>query len=101
MARLYWRDVALAMGCFLAISYVFCVTYDLVFEQRMYEAWRALIPGFTWLTWLSFFRGLVASFAYGLYFGLVFTPLYNYFSSRSLQAAGAEPAVNSKRAARR
>jgi len=31
MGRLYWRDVGLAMGCFLAITYVFCVGYDLVF----------------------------------------------------------------------
>ena len=87
MARLYWRDVAFAMGCFLAISYVFCVAYDLVFEENMYEGWRALIPGFTWINWLSFFRGLIVSFGFGFYFGMVFTPLYNYFSSRSAQRA--------------
>lgn len=50
MGRLYWRDVGLAMGCFLAITYVFCVGYDLVFDQRMYEVWLKLLPGFTWLT---------------------------------------------------
>lgn len=79
MARLYWRDVGLAMGSFLAITYVICVGSDLVFDRHMYEAWLKLLPGFTWLTWPSFFLGLIESFLYGIYFGLVFTPLYNYF----------------------
>lgn len=79
MGRLYWRDVGLAMGSFLAISYVLCVGYDLIFGQRMYEAWRALLPGFTWLTWGSFLLGLLETFLYGVYFGLVFVPIYNFF----------------------
>jgi len=82
MGRLYWRDVGLAMGCFLAITYVFCVAYDLAFDQRMYEVWLELLPGFTWLTWQSFLVGLVESFLYGIYFGLVFVPLYNFFHGK-------------------
>ncbi len=82
MARLYWRDVGLAMGSFLAITYVFCVGYDLVFGQHMYEVWLKLLPGFTWITWQSFILGLVETFLYGIYFGLVFTPLYNFFHGR-------------------
>jgi hypothetical protein len=83
MGRLYWRDVALAMGSFIAITYVFCVAYDVAFDQRMYEVWLKLLPGFTWLTWQSFLLGLVESFLYGVYFGLVFVPLYNFFLDRS------------------
>ena len=82
MGRLFWRDVALAMGSFLAITYLFCVGYDLAFDQRMYEVWRKLLPGFTWISWGSFFLGLVESFAYGIYFGLVFAPLYNFFHGK-------------------
>jgi len=82
MGRLYWRDVALATGSFLAVTYVLCVAYDLAFDQRMYEAWLKLLPGFTWLTWGSFFLGLIESFAYGIYFGLVFVPLYNFFHDK-------------------
>lgn len=82
MARLYWRDVGLAMGAFLAITYTLCVGYDLVFDQRMYESWRALLPGFIWLTWQSFLLGLLETFLYGIYFGLVFVPLYNFFHGR-------------------
>jgi len=82
MGRLHWRDVGLAMGSFLAVTYVFCVAYDLAFDQRMYEVWFKLLPGFTWLTWGSFFLGLVETFLYGIYFGLVFVPLYNFFHGR-------------------
>ena len=82
MGRLYWRDVGLATGCFLAITYVFCVCYDLAFDQRMYETWLKLLPGFTWLTWPSFLLGLLETFLYGMYFGIVFVPLYNFFHDR-------------------
>lgn len=82
MHKLYWRDVALAMGIFLSITYVFCVAYDLLLGQNMYEAWMKLLPGFTWLSWGSFILGLVESFAYGLYFGLVFVPVYNALQRR-------------------
>src|SRR5450830_1124478 len=62
-------------------SKVFCVDYDLVFDQRMYETWLKLLPGFTWLTWSSFLLGLVETFLYGIYIGLVFAPLYNVLVS--------------------
>ena len=47
--------------------------FDLLFPgQAMYQTWLRLLPGFTWLTWPSFFLGLVESFAYGWYVALVF-----------------------------
>lgn len=79
--KLDWRVVGLATGSFLAVSYLFCVGYDLAFDQRMYEAWLKLLPGFTWLTWRSFLLGLVETFLYGIYISLVFVPLYNVFQS--------------------
>ena len=79
MGRLYWRDVGLATGSFLSITYVICVAFDLVFGQHMYESWLKLLPGFTWLSWPSFLLGLVETFLYGIYFGLVFVPIYNFF----------------------
>ncbi|MBI2313923.1 MAG: hypothetical protein HYU77_15605 [Betaproteobacteria bacterium] len=82
MGRLNWKVVGLAAGSFLSLTYVICIAYDLAFGQRMYEAWLKLLPGFTWLSWPSFFLGLAESFLYGIYFGLVFVPLYNYFHDR-------------------
>lgn len=81
MGRLDWRVVGLSTGSFLAISYLLCVAYDLAFDQHMYESWLKLLPGFTWLTWPSFLLGLVETFLYGIYFGLLFAPLYNVFAS--------------------
>ena len=82
MNRLDWRVVGLTTGFFLMTSYVICVTGDLLFEHRMYEVWLKLLPGFTWLTWQSFLLGLIETFLYGIYFSLVFVPLYNFFQSR-------------------
>lgn len=82
MNKLDWRVVGLATGFFLMTSYVICVAGDLVFDHRMYEVWLKLLPGFTWLTWPSFLLGLLETFLYGIYFGLVFVPLYNFIQSR-------------------
>lgn len=73
----------LSLGLFLAITYVLCVGFDLLFPgQAMYQDWQRLLPGFTWLTWPSFLLGLVESFAYGWYVALIFCPLYNFFATR-------------------
>jgi hypothetical protein len=83
MKLLYWKTVGVSLGLFLAISYVLCVVYDLIFPgHTMYQAWIRLLPGFRWLTWWSFILGLVESFLYGVYFALVFVPLYNFFKTR-------------------
>jgi len=77
--RLDWKVLGAAMGCFLAISYATCVSYCLLFDARMYRAWVDLLPGFHWISWGSFALGLVETVAYGILFGLVFAPLYNFF----------------------
>lgn len=77
--RLDWKVLGFAAGTFLAVSYVLCVAYDIAFSQQMYKAWVELLPGFVWITWGSFFLGLIETFIYGIYFGLVFAPLYNFF----------------------
>ena len=60
--------VTLAISSLLAISYVLCVVFDLLFPSlAMYRAWAPLLPGFHWLSWASFTLGLAESFAYGLY----------------------------------
>ncbi len=75
--------LGMSLGIFLALTFVLCVLFDLWFpEQAMHQTWQRLLPGFTWLTWPSFFLGLVESFAYGWYVALVFAPLYNVFAAR-------------------
>ena len=76
--------LGMSLGLFLAITFSVCVAFDLLFPgMAMYQSWLRLLPGFTWLTWPSFFLGLVESFAYGWYVALVFGPLYNLFAARS------------------
>ena len=79
MTRLDGKVLGTAMGTFLAMFYIVCVSFDLVFGQTMYRTWVSLLPGFTWISWGSFLLGLVETLFYGLFFGLVFAPLYNFF----------------------
>lgn len=75
--------VALAAGSFLAIAFVLCVFWDLVFPGlQMYPAWQAFLPGFKWLNWGSFFLGIFEAYVYGFFVGYVFIPLYNLFAVR-------------------
>ena len=81
--RLPILPLGLSLGIFLAITFVLCVGFDLLFPgMAMYQTWLKLLPGFTWLSWPSFLLGLVESFAYGWYVALVFGPLYNFFVTR-------------------
>ena len=81
-ARIPLIAFGLSLGLFLAITYVLCVGFDLLFPgQAMYQTWLRLLPGFTWLTWPSFLLGLVESFAYGWYIALIFGPLFNFFAN--------------------
>jgi len=76
--------LGMALGSFLAVTYILCVGFDVLFPgMAMYQNWAALLPGFTWLTWPSFFLGLVETFVYGWYVALIFGPLFNFFAARS------------------
>ena len=75
--------LGMSLGLFIVVTYVLCVLFDLWFPtQAMHPVWAPLLPGFTWLTWPSFFLGLVEAFAYGWYVALVFAPLYNFFAAK-------------------
>ena len=76
-----------ASSVFLTITFALCVAFDLLFPAHaMYQTWRALLPGFEWISWRSFFLGLIESYSYGWYFALVWVPVYNVFVARG--AAG-------------
>lgn len=66
------RAVGHATSLFLAITFVLCVGFDLLFPNHaMYQAWEKLLPGFTWISWGSFLIGLVESYGYGWYAALI------------------------------
>jgi hypothetical protein len=75
--------LGMSLGSFFALTFVLCVLFDLWFPAlAMNPVWAPLLPGFAWLTWPSFFLGLVEAFTYGWYIALVFGPLYNFFAAR-------------------
>jgi hypothetical protein len=79
-----------ATSLFLAISFVLCVAGDLIMPaHEMHTAWQRLLPGFDWISWGSFFLGLVESYAWGWYVTLIWVPLYNVISARQQVAAAA------------
>ena len=72
-----------SLSLFLALSLVLCVLLGVVVPDfGLHQPWLQFLPGFTWLTWPSFFLGLIESFAYGWYVALIFEPLFNFFAGR-------------------
>jgi hypothetical protein len=60
------------------------VVYGLIVPESLHmSSWlEGILPGFRWLTLAGFFIGLVESFLYGAYGGIVFVPIYNAFWRR-------------------
>ena len=73
-----------SLGVFTAISFVLCVIYGLIVPPSLHmaSALEAVLPAFKWLTFPGFLLGLVESFLYGVYAGLVFVPIHNAFARR-------------------
>ncbi len=88
MRHLRFTPVALSLGLFLAITFTLCVIWGLIFpgQVSMQRALEVVFPWFTWLSWGSYFVGLVESFLYGVYAAAVFVPLYNGISRWGSQA---------------
>ena len=75
--------LGLSLSLFLGLSFVLCVLLGLVVPDfGLHQPWLQFLPGFTWLTWPSFFLGLIESFAYGWYIALILGPLFNFFAAR-------------------
>ena len=76
--------VTWSLGIFTAISFVLCVIYGLVVPQSLHSVQflEAVLPAFKWLTFWGFCLGLIESFLWGIYAGLVFVPIYNVLARR-------------------
>ncbi|MDP1857177.1 MAG: DUF5676 family membrane protein [Gemmatimonadaceae bacterium] len=73
------KVVSWSLGLFAAISFVVCVIYGVIVPQSLHapQVLEAVLPAFKWLTFWGFFLGLIESFLYGAFAGLVFVPIYN------------------------
>jgi hypothetical protein len=73
-----------SLGLFGAVSFILCVIYGLVVPPNLHMAsfLEAVLPAFKWLTLWGFVLGLIESFLYGAYAGLVFVPIHNLLVRR-------------------
>ena len=78
------KVVTWSLGILTAISFILCVIYGSIVPRSMHmpEVLEMLLPGFRWLTFLGFCIGLIESFLYGAYAGLVFVPVHNALHRR-------------------
>lgn len=86
------RVVSWSLGIFLSISYILCILYGLVVPQRLHGMsafLEAVLPAFKWLTFGGFILGLIESFLYGVYIGIVFVPIYNFINKKRGTKEGA------------
>jgi len=84
MHPLNWKVMTWSLGLFAAVTFVVCVLYGLIVPKafHMVQLLEITLPDFKWLSVGSFVLGLVESFLYGAYAGLVFTPIYNFLVRR-------------------
>lgn len=73
------KVVTWSLALFGAVTYLVCITYGLIVPETLHMTGflEQILPGFRWLTPVGFLLGLVESFLYGAYTGLVFAPIYN------------------------
>ena len=92
LARLHAREAGtisiLVLGCalssFFGLSFVICILGYFVWPNSpvQHSSLSLFLPGFTLLSWPSFFLGLIESFIWGWYVAGLFGSLYNFFARR-------------------
>ena len=73
-----------SLACWTTVSYLLCAVWGLVTPEALHMGrfLETVLPGFRWLTVGGFFIGLIESFLYGAYAGLLFVPVHNFFWRR-------------------
>lgn len=82
------KHLTLSTALTAAITFALCVAYGLLVppEYHAGELLEKFLPGFRWITPGSFLLGLVETFLYGGYLGLLVGSLYNAVQRRSAHA---------------
>ncbi len=77
--------LGLALSTFFVVSYTICILGYLLMPGLpvKHEFLEIFLPGFTLLTWRTFFLGLIESFLFGWYIAIVFGTIYNFFLRRA------------------
>lgn len=78
------KVVSWALATTTALSFVVCILFAFFTPESLHARalLEQLLPGFKWLTFPGFLIGVVESFLYGAYAGLIYVPIYNFFVRR-------------------
>lgn len=78
------KVVTWSLAIWTTFTFVFCVAYGLVTPSSVYMSafLQQVLPGFEPNSWRGFGVGLVESFLYGAYAGLVYVPVHNFLHSK-------------------
>lgn len=75
------KVVSCALATTTLSSFLVCASYGLatLHSLHMHDFLDQVLPGFKWLTWQGFLIGLIESFLYGVFAGMVYVLLHNFF----------------------
>ncbi len=78
------KVVSGSLGLTAVVSFVVCVAWGLIMPEslHMHGFLELFLPAFTWISWSSFFLGLIESLLFGIYAGVVFVPIHNFLHRR-------------------
>ena len=85
------RLVTWTLGLWSAVTFLVCVIYGLIVPDRLHMTafLEQVLPAFEWLTPVGFGLGLLESFLYGAYAGMLFCWIYNRLWRRRPETAPA------------
>ena len=89
MKTLHFWPIAWTLAVFSAVVFTLDILLGALFPnwwvmQKLYEF---LLPGFTFISWGTYFLGLVEIFIGGFLTAVIFVPIYNYFVNREVSKA--------------
>ena len=74
------KVVTWSLAIWTASMFLFCVIYGLLTPSGVHMSAFLLqvLPGYESNSWRGFLYGLIQSFLYGAFGGLVYVPIYNF-----------------------
>ena len=78
------KVVTWSLAIWSAFTFVVCVVYGLITPASIHMSafLQQVLPGFEQYSWSGFLIGLVESYLYGAYAGLVYVPVFNSLQRR-------------------
>src|SRR3990172_2754868 len=84
MKTLHFWPIAWTLAVFATVVFALDMLFGVLFPNWwvMQKAYELLLPGFTFISWGTFFLGLVESFIGGVLSAPGVVPSYNFFAGR-------------------